>query len=194
MRTLLGTLAVALFSSSVLADDLYLIDSDASVINFATIKKQYIVEPATISELTGSINDEGMVSISANLSSINTGVEIRDTRVQDLFFHVAQYPAVHVGGKIPLEILKGSTPISKASVTLDVTLYGSTQPVVFPVSIVNTGEWVMVYSSKPVIVAADSFGIPKDNLNELSATVGNIGISTSVPVSVNLVFKRIELN
>lgn len=55
MKKALSTLAVslALFSSAPFAADNYTLDPNVSSVSFATIKKQYIVEPATINNLLG---------------------------------------------------------------------------------------------------------------------------------------------
>ena len=65
------SIAVALFSSAAFAADNYTLDSDLSSLSFATIKKQYIVEPATIDALSGTLNSDGQfdvaIYITANL-------------------------------------------------------------------------------------------------------------------------------
>jgi hypothetical protein len=41
----------------------YMVDSNNSVVNFSTIKKQYVVEPAVFEGVTGSISNSGKVEI-----------------------------------------------------------------------------------------------------------------------------------
>lgn len=56
--------------------------------------------------------------------------------------------------------------------------------------VINTPQYIVVSSVKPVIVSAASFGVPEANLEALSETVGAIAISPTVSVNASLVFKR----
>jgi hypothetical protein len=58
--------------NSVFADTKYTVDSKNSIVNFSTIKKQYVVEPAVFKHIEGSISDSGDVEISVDLNSIDT--------------------------------------------------------------------------------------------------------------------------
>ncbi|WP_104040404.1 YceI family protein [Vibrio hyugaensis] len=190
MKKALSTLsiAVALFSSASFAADKYMLDSELSSLSFATIKKQYIVEPATIDALTGTLDAQGQFDVSVDLNSINTGIPIRNTRLNETFFESAKHVPVKVVGKVDWASLeKGS---HKVKVPAEVTLFGKTKSVEFPVVILNAGDTVMVSSSAPVIIAASDFGIPSENLTNLAATVGGIAISDQVPLTLNLTFKK----
>ena len=59
--------------SYVQADDhnVYMVDEENSSVSFASIKKQYIVEAATLSKMVGSVSEQGVVNISIDLSSIS---------------------------------------------------------------------------------------------------------------------------
>ena len=61
---------------------------------FATIKKQFVVEPATIDTLSGTLAASGKFEISVDLKGIDTGISIRDTRLNDVFFESAKFPNV----------------------------------------------------------------------------------------------------
>ncbi|MCL9779981.1 YceI family protein [Vibrio sp. S4M6] len=178
-------LAAALVSTSSFSSDKYQLDPKLSSINFATIKKQYIVESATINQLAGTLDDKGTFQITVDLNSVQTGVPIRDTRLKEMFFETAKYPSVQIAGNINLT----KSP-KQLSVPAKVTWFGKTLPIDFPVVIVDGDDYVMASSYSPVIINAASFGIPAENLAKLSNAVGGIKISNQVPLNFVLVFKK----
>ena len=191
MRNTLSTLSIvlALFSGASFAADNYILDSKFSSISFTTIKNQFVVEPATIDTLKGTLNSEGQFDVSVDLGGIKTGIPIRNTRLNEIFFESAKHTPVKVVGKVDWTTLgKGS---HKLKVPADVTLFGKTKSVEFPVVVFSSSDTVMVSSSAPVIIGASDFGIPTENLTNLAATVGGIKISDRVPLTLNLTFKKV---
>jgi len=188
-NTLLFTsIILSLFSSFSFSSERFILESDISSLSFATIKKQYIVEPASITKLSGSIDEIGSFEISADLKNIDTGVAIRDVRLNDLFFESSKFPLVKVTGKIVWPLLNEGS--SKITIPTEVTLFGKTKSINFPLIILKTNDTIMASSSIPVIITASDFGIPSDNLVRLADTVGGIKISEQVPVSINITFKK----
>ena len=167
----------------------FTVDEKLSTVSFATIKLQYVVEPAIISDLSGSVSSSGDVLIQIPLNSISTGIQIRNERLNALFFNSSQFPTITVNAKLPSNIVRASNIATQVTLPADVTLFGQTQTVNFTVNIVKAGKLMSVSSSTPTIVNASSFGIPTDNLTALAATVGGIPISDKVPVSISLILK-----
>ncbi len=56
----------------------FTVDEKLSTVSFATIKLRYVVEPAIISDLSGSVSSSGDVLIQIPLNSISTGIQIRN--------------------------------------------------------------------------------------------------------------------
>ncbi|MGF1704947.1 YceI family protein [Enterovibrio baiacu] len=178
------TLLALSFQAS--AADQYKIDSENSTINFATIKKQYIVEPAELTNVSGMLNEDGSFSVKAALSSINTGISIRNTRLNEIFFQSANNPDVTISGKVSLEDVEGANK----SIPVNVSLYGNSKELTVPVTVLKNDDQIIAYTVKPLIVKASEFGIPVENLNKLAETVGGITLSDTVPVSFVLVFDK----
>ncbi|QIA63071.1 YceI family protein [Vibrio astriarenae] len=178
------------FSFSALAADSYQVDTDVSSVSFSTIKKQYIVEPAVITGLSGSLDENGKLSVSIPIKNIDTGVSIRNDRLGELFFNIATYPDVGVSAEVPMELMEGDTVIIQATIPASVTMYGKTQTLEFSLNLVRVGDVISVFSIKPVIVDSTLFGIPAESLTALSSTVGAIPISSSVAANVSLILKK----
>ncbi|MEF1260254.1 YceI family protein, partial [Vibrio harveyi] len=102
MKKTLSTLsiALALFSSASFAADNYTLDSNFSSVSFATIKNQFVVEPATINTLSGTLDSNGKFDVAIDLNSIETGIPIRNTRLNEIFFESAKHAPVKVTGKV----------------------------------------------------------------------------------------------
>ena len=108
--------------------------------------------------------------------------------MNDVFFESAKFPDVNVSGKVNWgEFDEGS---HKLIIPAQVTLFGNTKSIDFPVVVLKTDDIVMVSSSAPVIISASDFGIPSGNLTKLSALVGGIKISDKVPLTLSLTFKK----
>lgn len=182
----IGTTAM---SFTVNADE-YVLDSDASSINFATIKKAYTVEPANLTNVEGKLDDDGAFSITSPLNSISTGIPIRDERLNALFFNAQSFPTLSVAGTFPMDEVEKSGRQMQVSLPVKVTLHGKTVDVNFDVNVLKLGETLVAYTYKPTIISGSSFGIPTENLNKLAETVGSIPLSDTVPVNVSLVFNK----
>ncbi|WGY45971.1 YceI family protein [Vibrio sp. ABG19] len=181
-------LALTAFSVPTLATGDYLLDPNLSSVSFATIKKQYIVEPASIRTLSGQLSEDGKFSVNIDLTGIRTGVPIRDSRLNEIYFESMKYPQVTVSGAVDSKLLSGAA--SSSIISAEVTLYGHSKMVDFPVVIMPADGKVMVSSSAPVIINAADFSIPAANLSALSDTVGGLSLSDSVPVSLTLLFQQ----
>lgn len=183
-------LALTLSSSLAFASDNYFVDSEASSISFATIKKSYIVEPATISGIEGSVDASGKFSVTAPLSSISTGIPIRNQRLKDLFFETKTFPMVKVEGQVSMQDLDKSGALLQQSIPATVTLFGNTKEVTLDMNVIKDDDNIFAFTYKPIVISAATFSIPESNLKAVSETVGNIDISSTVPVNVSLVFKE----
>ncbi|EPE37636.1 hypothetical protein CF66_2342 [Candidatus Photodesmus katoptron] len=167
----------------------YQLDNSISTISYASIKKQYIVEPATITTLTGSINEEGVFQVNISPLGIDSLNPIRDKRLNELFFQSNKYPNIEVSGKVNLSEID-FMPI-KMTIPANITLLGNTKKMQIPLLIIKSKDYLSVSSTNHIIINSDDFSIPIDNLNKLAETVGGIPISNTVPVIVNLIFKAL---
>lgn len=181
-------LVLSAFSLPTLAAGDYMLNSDLSSVSFATIKKQYIVEPASIRTLSGQLSEEGKFSVNIDLKGISTGVPTRDSRLNEIYFESMKYPQVMVSGTVDSKLLSGAA--TSTTIPAQVTLYGQSKMVDFPVVIMPSDGKVMVSSTAPVIINAADFSIPAANLSALSETVGGLSLSDSVPVSLTLLFQH----
>lgn len=168
----------------------YAANSDLSQISFNTIKKQYVVETATIGNISGTINTQGQAIVKAKLGDIKTGVPIRDQRLNQLFFKSHDFPAITISSDLSQYQMVKAPSMDTQALEFVVSLYGHSQKITADVLITNLGNQLLVSSRKPIVIKASDFGVPVANLTALSSTVGGLPISTQVPVNFSLVFDR----
>ncbi|HTF97226.1 MAG TPA: cellulase family glycosylhydrolase [Cellvibrio sp.] len=165
------------------------LDATASYLNFVTTKNTHVIEAHSFGRLSGGINN-GVATLAIDLSSVATGVELRDQRMRDLLFQVSTYPTATVSLTLPAGLIAnlaaGST--SEINITADLNLHGITRPIATRVSVQKlTASRVLVQNLTPVLMNAPDHGL-SDGVEALRAAVGIASISKAVPVDFTLVY------
>ncbi len=168
------------------------VDSDASKLSYVTIKADEIAEVNSFKNVTGSLAADGAATITIDLASVSTGVDIRDERMRDIFFVVADNPAATVTAQIDPAAFEGLAVGDSVQTTFDGTLgiKGVEAPFQAEVTVTRAGaDRVLAVSNVPVIIYAEQFGLT-EGLAELQELAGLPSITPVVPVSFTLTFTR----
>lgn len=185
--------ALLLFAvcGSAIAD--WTLNSDSSRLNFSFIKKEHIAESGGFGQLSGTVNAAGEASVAIGLSTVNTLVEVRDQRMQELLFETKTYPlatfSAHLEPDLLHQALAGESG-SQQVLTLNgkLELHGVSKPLNAEVIVTKTApSRVNVDSARPVVVNAADYGLV-GGLDKLQAIAGLSHIAHAVPVSFHLVF------
>ena len=168
------------------------VDASASSLSYVSVKSGEIAEANSFSGLSGSVTPAGAASLEIDLSTIETKVDIRNERMRDIFFEVAEFPTASVTATIDpaaFETLSvGETITQPLKAVLSVK--GVEAPIETQVSVTRTGEdGVLVTSLEPVILYADSLELT-DGLATLQELAGLPSITPVVPVTFAIAFKR----
>ena len=175
-----------------LAQGSWSVDAAASSLSYVSVKSGEIAESNTFTGLSGSVTAEGAASVEIDLSTIETKVDIRNERMRDIFFEVADHPKATVTAQIDPAVF--DTLAIGASVTqpleATLTVKGVEAPVDTQVSVTRTSEnGVLVTSTEPVILYADALELT-EGLATLQELAGLPSITPVVPVSFSIAFKR----
>lgn len=175
-----------------LAQGSWEVDAAASSLSYVSVKAGEIAEANSFSGLSGSVTPEGAASLEIDLSTIETKVDIRNERMRDIFFEVADYPTASVTAQIDPAafdtLAVGASTTQPLEATLSVK--GVEAPVATQVSVTRTAEdSVLVISTEPVIVYADALELT-EGLATLQELAGLPSITPAVPVSFSIAFKR----
>lgn len=168
------------------------LDPAASRLAYVSIKAGEVAENNRFDTLSGSVAADGTASLSIDLASVSTGVEIRDDRMREVFFAVADNPAATVTAKLDPARFAGLAVGQSVLrlLTAEVTIKGATAAVETEVLVTRTAEdRVLVVTAAPVIVSTDMFGLT-DELGELRALAQLPSITPAVPVTFTLAFTR----
>lgn len=178
--------ALSILSTAALAD--WKVDSEQSKVFFISTKNLNISEVHSFSRIDGQLSSDGQFSADISLSSVETGIDIRNQRMRDMLFKVDLFPKANISATLPKAIMslaKGESMHTELPATL--TLMGASKALNLDliVSKTNDGKY-MVSSAKPVLLGASELGL-QDGVEALQKIAGLTSIGLTVPVTFNLV-------
>lgn len=182
------TLALSLFCYSVSAHWLML--PEQSSLHFVSTKNQNISEVQKFTQLNGEFDADGKLQIDINLASIDSGIEIRDTRMREQLFIVDKFPLATLSAQLPksvMDMAKGSSILVEVPAELSMMNITKTIPVQVQVTRKIDNGYVAT-STRPILISATEFGL-QGGVATLQKLAGLAGIGLTVPVNFNLVFK-----
>ncbi|MDF1582225.1 MAG: YceI family protein [Methyloprofundus sp.] len=181
--------SLLVLSQSVFAD--WALDKSNSVLNFTTTKNTSKTEVQSFNAMQGDIKGN-QATLIIDLSSVDTGIEIRDERLRTLFFNISKFPEATASLKIDSEAIKaiklGYSQEMELYAVID--LYGvkQTLPVVVQVTQLKEGK-LLVYSKQPLIVDLSKFNL-LEGVNTLRNIAKLQSINAAVPVTFSLLFMK----
>jgi polyisoprenoid-binding protein YceI len=174
------------------AEGEWTIDTAASHLDYVSIKAGEVAETNRFEKLTGTVGSDGAARVEIDLASVNTGVEIRDERMREIFFQVAEFPSAVVTAQLDpaqfaaLEV--GQVVVQPLAAK--VAVKGMEADVAAEVQIARVSDGrVIATTTRPIIITTDMFGLT-DELGELRALAQLPSISPAVPVTFTLAFIR----
>lgn len=191
-RSSILLLAAALGLGAGAAQAEWQLDADASSLHYVTSKASAVSEINSFATLAGSIDAQGRATLQIDLASVQTNIEIRDQRMREIVFQTGQYPQATVSLQVDTAALDalaaGSSMLLNAEATLE--LHGMSQglPAELQIIKLDAGS-VLVHNSKPLLVAAGSFGLA-EGVEQLREIAGLPSINPNVVVDFTLVYRQ----
>ena len=161
--------------------------SDSSSIGFVSIKNNSIGENNAFERVSGSISASGQVAVSVDLSSVETGVGIRNERLQKMLFEVVSFPMATIDAALTdsqIAALEAGGAQTE-SVGVSISLHGKTVNKTANLSVSASGGDVRVTTTQPIVITAQEFGL-EAGVAALQQIAGLNAISRSIPVTVDL--------
>ena len=190
MPRLLFITLLAFLSSPALAD--WVLDNDASTLKFVTTKANLAAEVHSFGSLEGQVDGRGNATITIELDSVDTSIEIRDERMREMLFETGRYPSATVAAKIDTAAIAAIEPGDRAPMVAEAQLLirDTTVSLTLDMTVTRLTESRLVVSSRaPVIVNAGQTGLAA-GVEKLREVAGLPSISPAVPVTFELVFDR----
>ncbi len=175
-----------------LAEGTWTVDGEASRLSYVSVKSGEIAENNSFSGLSGTVAPDGAATVEIDLATVSTGVDIRNERMREIFFNIAEFPTATITAQVDpaafetLEIgastsqpLKGTLSVKDAETSIDTE-----------VNVTRIADdRVLVVSKDPVIVYADALDLT-DGLAQLQELAGLPSITPAVPVTFSITFER----
>ena len=181
-------LAIGFCTGSVLAD--WTLDPDRSHLTFISIKAKDVAEVHTFKEMSGRVGDDGKVSLSMMLDSVETLIPIRNERMREFLFKTTDYKEAVLDATIDPAIISGMNAGDVATITAEgnLSLHGQVQQMTLVLQAAKVADnTVVVAAAKPLIVDAAKFGM-SEGVEKLREIAGLASISNAVPVTFALTF------
>jgi polyisoprenoid-binding protein YceI len=182
--------ALLAMSASVAIADMKL-DTEQSSLYFTSIKNNAIAENHHFTALSGAYTDAGTAKVDIDLSSVETAIPIRNERMRDMLFKVAENPTAEITADIPNEVMADvAEGVSKVvQLPISLTLNGKNLTYDALLRITALEGAVMVTTESPILLNAADFGLDK-GIGELQSVAALSAIATNVPVTATFVFKE----
>lgn len=172
--------------------DAWTLAPQLSSIAYVTVKSGEIAETNTFRTVTGRVEPDGAARLGVALNSVETNVDIRNERMKNVFFEVADYPeAVATLALEPAEFsdleIGDRTQVETA---LTLALHGLEAEYDAVLFVTRAGaDRVVVETAAPVLVDVRDFELGT-GLETLRSLANLPAITPVAPVSVSLVFER----
>ncbi len=183
MKHWLLTLVLMTPGLSLAAD--WVIQNQDSRVSFITIKQGNIAEVSRFTKVSGALSSEGKFSLTIPLTGVQTGIDIRNERMQSMLFEVGKFPELELNADVDMAAINSIKAGDQAVVQViaKVTLHGKSQPMTFDVMVARLNNNILTVSSfQPIVVNAGQFALSA-GVEKLRQVAGLKAISEAVPVS-----------
>jgi outer membrane protein OmpA-like peptidoglycan-associated protein len=169
----------------------WLLNSSASQFYMQTVKANSIFEVHRFTGLDGTITSSGDANIKIDLTSVLSGIDVRDVRMRYLLFETFKFPNAEVSAKLDMASLRALLTTSRLTYPLrfKLSLHGLSQEIEAPVTVTRLSDSaISVATVKPIVVTADAFALGP-GIVKLSEAVNGTVIATGATFTFDLLFE-----
>ncbi|WP_417454354.1 YceI family protein [Kiloniella sp.] len=190
----LFALALVFLPLKAMAND-WQLDNDSSRLSFGSIKKTSVGESHYFSNLKGSVNAAGKAQIQVELSSVQTGIDIRDERLKEHVFKIASWPQATLTMDVDITSLTALKPgemMVLEDVDTNVSIAGANSEITSSIVVTRLSSTrIMVQPDFIVMLDAEDFNL-EAGVEVLRDLADLSSVATVVPVSYRFVFERLN--
>jgi len=168
------------------------LNGEASDLTFVSVKNGDVAEVSRFGAFSGQVDADGNAGLVINPASVETYVDIRNERLRDIFFNVAEFAEIRVNTSVAPDLFEDLVAGQSVDTELElsVTLRGTARTVYAPVTVTRAGaDRMLVVSREPALVDVRDFGLEAP-VETLRGIAGLNSITPVFPVSAYLVFER----
>jgi len=163
-----------------------------SRIEFISVKKGAIVETHSFGTLSGTITVDGNATVSIELGSVETNIDIRNERMRELLFETTNYPLAVVSVQLDKAdfAFMNIGDRKHMDIPMSMNMHGKNDIMGIALIVTRLGDnKVMVESQTPIILDAATFGY-QDGVEKLREQAKLPSITPEIPVMFSLIFER----
>lgn len=168
----------------------YSMDAASSSIHFVSTKKLHTIESHTFTTLSGDISESGVASLNIDLTSVETGNDTRDQRLQDYVFETDSFATAKVTLTVSTQeliLMEVGDEITK-SITANLDLHGHNIELQTNVQITKLiNGSIVVRNTAPINLHTNDFSLT-DGIEYIKGLANLDVISYAVPVNFTLIF------
>ena len=163
--------------------------SDSSTVGYLSLKNNAIAEYNYFSGVSGALSEEGELTLSIALDTVETQVAIRNQRMRDLFFKVVDYPEATISASLsPDDIASlGSDGVIDRTIPVTLQLHGQSAELSATVRAQVSNGHLYVTTLQPLLLSVADFGL-EAGVATLQEIAGLQAIARVIPVTVDLHF------
>ena len=166
--------------------------NDESAVNYVSIKKSKVGEVNSFTQLNGSIERDGKVSVDIDLSSVETNIPIRNERMKFMLFEISSFSKANISAVLDAKAIDkmNAGETYKDSINFKLSLHGVSNEMATEVRVVKLAKnRILAVSMTPIIINADQYNL-LEGVEKLREAANLPSISTAVPVTFSLIFKQ----
>lgn len=170
----------------------WLLDAPKSTFHFVTVKNTNTAEAFTFTQLQGTVATNGAATLTIPLSSISTGVDIRNTRMQTLLFESGYLPSLHFTTQLDNAVLDAMAvgDIRVQPLTGNLILHAVSKAITFDATIVkHSATSISVSPRRPIVINSVDFEL-NAGVEALRAIANLSAIGEKVPVYFKMFLTR----
>jgi len=185
-----GALALAASLTCATSQAAWRVDSGQSTFSFTTTKAARpgavaLAEVQTFRQIDGSIGDDGKLVFDVDLASVETNIDLRNQRLKDMLFKVADHPKAVFNGDVDMRRVQALH--TGASMDIDVSgalaISGVARPLSASLRVVKLANGALFVGTRlPVVVNLKDYGL-QDEVEALRALMNLDVLAGSAPVS-----------
>lgn len=195
-RFLVSSFAAAALAAAASAHAGWQVDNAQSSFHFVTTKAgkpgtAAIEEVQSFKRIAGRVADDGSLQFDVDLASVATNIDLRDQRIKDLLFNVAQHPKASFAATVDAHRLAALPAGGSADLELSgrLTIAGQTAPVQASLRVVKLADRSLLATTRaPIVVNLKDYGL-QDGVEALRTVMQLDVLSASAPVSFSVVLR-----
>lgn len=168
------------------------LDNSGSRLSFVSTKAGAAAEVHKFGTLEGGVDGNGRVTLSIQLDSVDTAIEIRDERMREMLFETETYPSATLAATVDTAALEAIGVGESVNMTTEaqLQLHGTETSLTANMTVARLSDSrLLAVSRDPLIVNASQVGLLA-GVERLREVAGLPSISPAVPVTFVLAFDR----